>query len=105
MRLGEVLREWHVNTPLPPRFPDQVWQRISRTEAKAKTPPLAAFARLLEVVLPQPRVAFSFVAALCVLGVAAGSIAAQFQTSRLNATLGERYVQSVDPYHSATTHQ
>jgi hypothetical protein len=56
---------------------------------------------LTEVVLPQPKFAYSYVAALLVLGVVIGSWAAQRETSRLSAALGSRYVQSVDPYQRA----
>ena len=31
--LSKALREWRVNTPLPPRFSVGVWQRIERREA------------------------------------------------------------------------
>ncbi len=103
-QLDGVLREWRVTTPLPPRFREDVWQRVSRAETKVETSWLAELVRLIEVVLPRPRVAFSFVAALCVMGVAAGSITAQLRTSHLNAALGERYVQSIDPYHPASAH-
>jgi hypothetical protein len=103
-RLDGVLREWHIATPLPPRFREQVWERVSLTKTRGETSFLTNLVKLIEVVLPRPRVAFSFVATLCVVGIAAGSITAQVRTSQLNATLGERYVQSVDPYHPATPH-
>jgi len=52
----------------------------------------------MEVALPQPKFAYSYVAALLLLGIVAGSWAAQRETSRLDAVLGSRYVQSIDPY-------
>jgi predicted membrane-bound dolichyl-phosphate-mannose-protein mannosyltransferase len=97
-RLRAVLREWVVDTPLPPRFQDQVWKRIARDEVPSASSFWAWLVRLVEVVLLRPRIAFSYVAALLVLGVAAGSVAAQIKSNRLDATLSTRYVQSVDPY-------
>ena len=100
-QLRSALREWVVDAPLPPRFQEQVWQRITRTEARSAPGfRVAGFFRWLEGALPRPKVAFSFVAALLVLGVAAGSVAAQVKSSHLNAALSERYVQSIDPYRS-----
>jgi len=97
-RLRKVLREWVVDTPLPPRFQDQVWKRIARAEAPSESSFWSKLARLVEVVLPRPRIAFSYVAALLVLGVTAGSVTAQIKSSQLDATLRARYVQAVDPY-------
>ena len=97
-RLRQVLRQWTVNPPLPPRFKEQVWQRIARSETQPAPSLRGSLARLLEVVVPRPRFAFSYVAVLLVLGVAAGSLAAQAKTKRLDESLGLRYVQSLDPY-------
>ena len=101
--LRDVLREWGVDAPLPPRFQDQVWQRIARADVRSESPFWVKLVRLLEVVLPRPKVAFSYVTALLVLGVAAGSGMAQIKGSRLEATLSTHYVQSVDPYRAETS--
>ena len=101
--LRQVLREWTVDTPLPPRFQEQVWRRITRAETQPAPTPWAWLYRWVEVFLPRPQFAFSYVAALLVLGVAAGSLAAQATTRRLNADLGLRYVQSLDPFHADTS--
>jgi hypothetical protein len=58
----------------------------------------ARLARLAMDSMARPRFAFSYVAALLVLGVATGSIAAQVTSRRLHADLGTRYVQSLDPF-------
>ena len=71
--LDKTLEQWVVDAPLPPRFQEQVWQRIAQAEAKPVPSFQAVFLRLLEVVMPQPKIAFSYVTALLVLGVAAGS--------------------------------
>src|SRR5512136_543895 len=98
--LRRVLRQWTVDAPLPPRFQEQVWERIARAEVQPAPTLWASLSRWLEVALPRPRFAFSYVAALLVVGVAAGSLAAQARTSRLETDLSVRYVQSVDPYHA-----
>ncbi len=97
-RLGSVLRQWVVDTPLPPRFREQVWKRIARAEVRPTPRFWVAAAAWFERALPRPKVALSYVAALIVLGVTAGSVTAQVKSSQLNAALGERYVQSIDPY-------
>lgn len=96
--LRAVLREWVVEIPPPPFFQDRVWQRIERDQERPASIIWGQWARLLEVVLPQPKIAFSYVASLLVLGVVAGSVSAQIKTSRMDSQLGARYVQSVDPY-------
>lgn len=104
-RLRSVLREWVVDTPLPPRFQEQVWKRIARTEALPALGLWNGVSRWLDAVLPRPKVAFAYIAALMILGVAAGAITAQVKSSHLNAALGERYVQSIDPYRAEVPHQ
>src|SRR3974377_151809 len=96
--LGRVLRRWTVDTPLPLRFQEQVWQRISRAEAQTAPALWSSLSHWLETILPRPQFAFSSVAIHLVAGVAAGSLAAQARTSRLETTLSARYVQSVDPF-------
>lgn len=98
--LDNVLKQWVVENPLPPRFQERVWQRIARAEAKPEMALSfwALLRSLIEMNLPRPRFAYSYVAGLLLLGVVSGAWAAQRESSRLNATLGSRYVQSVDPY-------
>jgi hypothetical protein len=97
-RLRGVLREWVVDAPLPPRFQEQVWQRIARSETRPEPTQWAGLLRLVEVILPRPKFAFAYLSVLLVFGVAAGSVAAQITTSRLDSKLSLRYVQSIDPY-------
>lgn len=95
-RLRTLLRSWVVDTPLPPRFQEQVWRRIERLEAQ---PTLWTLLRsTLLTSLPRPKVAFAYVSVLLALGVTAGAWAAQVKTSRTEADLGSRYVQAIDPY-------
>ena len=102
--LRQVLREWRVDAPLPPRFQEEVWRRIDRAESQAQPSFWGWLSSLLEVRLLRPQFAFSYVAALVLLGVAAGSFAAQAATRRANADLGARYVQSLDPFRADAPH-
>lgn len=96
--LKKALDEWQVNTPLPPRFRQQVWLRIE-TRAAA----LSAWDVLchwFETMFAKPAVAVSYVAALVLVGLTVGFMQAQTKTAHLETTLGALYVQSVDPYQS-----
>ncbi len=103
--LRQVLRQWTVDTPLPPRFQEQVWRRIARAENQPAPSLWGSLSRWVEVLLPRPQFALSYVAALLVVGVAAGSLAAQVTVRRLNADLGLRYVQSLDPFQADAPHR
>ena len=93
------MRSWVVNSPLPSRFQHQVWERITRAEAGPERGFWAAFVNAVEVALPRPKLALSYLASLLILGVAAGSVLAQIRANHLDASLRDRYVQSIDPYH------
>jgi hypothetical protein len=101
VQLNSLLREWVVDAPPPPRFQELVWQRIARTEARATRGFWVGLSQWLEVALPRPKIAFAYLTALLVLGMTAGSVAAQLKSSHLNAALSARYVQSIDPYREA----
>jgi hypothetical protein len=101
--LRAVLRGWVVDHPLPPRFQDKVWQRIARTEVRPESGFWIGLIRLVEVALPRPKIALSYVATLLLLGVAAGSMTAQVRSSHVDADLSARYVQSLDPYRADTS--
>lgn len=94
--LNKALGEWPVTTPLPPRFRQQVWQRI---EARSAAPSAWDVLRQwFEATFAKPAVAVSYVTVLVLAGLTAGFVQAQTKTARLETTLGARYVQSVDPY-------
>jgi hypothetical protein len=101
--LDAVLRQWTVEAALPPRFQEQVWQRIARAGPRREAGLAGAWWRLIAVALPRPGVAVGYVAALLALGVAGGSWAAQVRSHQLQAALGLRYVQSLDPYRGGDT--
>jgi hypothetical protein len=96
--LQHALQQWTVDASLPPRFRENVWKRVSRADGAPSAGFWATLARLLAVVLPRPRVAFSYLALLLAVGVAGGALAAQIKTRRLQSELGLRYMQSIDPY-------
>ena len=96
--LRKILHQWAVDSPLPPRFQEQVWQRIAKAEEKPEAALWPAILRLIQVVLPRPKFAFAYMAVLLGLGVAAGSWTAQMKADRLDSNLSLRYVQSIDPY-------
>ena len=100
--MDALLGEWTLDAPLPPRFQEQVWQRLARAERRGQPGFWEALAGLISRALPQPRFAFAYVATVLLLGVAAGSVTAQIKTSHLNQELSQRYVQSIDPYRMQT---
>jgi hypothetical protein len=103
--LREILCSWTVETALPPRFHEQVWQRIARSEAHQQGGAWDVFVSWLQLLLGRPKVALSYVTVLLALGAATGSWMAQVESSRADQALGTRYVQSVDPYQAAALNQ
>jgi len=96
--LCKALQEWRVSTPLPPRFQEQVWQRIARVEAGA-TPGLWAMLRhWLETALPRRTATVSYLGVLLAMGLTAGHWHGRQKAAELQDRLSARYVQSVDPY-------
>src|SRR5690349_15197573 len=90
--LSQVLKQWVVDAPLPPRFQEQVWQRIARAERKPEATIgfWALIRQIVEMNLPRPKFAYSYVAILVLLGVVSGAWAAQRESNRLHADLGSR---------------
>jgi hypothetical protein len=101
-RLDTLLNEWTLDSALAPRFQEQVWEHLARTEQPAQTGFWQVLAGAISRALPRPRFAFAYVSTVLLLGVAAGSVAAQIKTSHLNQELRQRYVQSIDPYRMQT---
>lgn len=100
--LNKVLSQWVVDAPLPPRFQEQVWQRIERTTPQPAIPFSISLIRLLEAILPRPKLAYSYAVILLAVGMVAGTWAAQAQNTRTQESLGSRYIQSIDPYQTAS---
>lgn len=97
--LGNLLQEWRVEAELPPRFEEQVWRRIAVEETRAhESGWRQRFRNGLELLFARPAFASACVIALLMVGVTAGWFHGQRESARLDAKLGWRYVQSIDPY-------
>src|SRR5579871_5330826 len=96
--LENILHQWSVPASLPPRFQEQVWQRIERAQTPAAATLWRRLVRVIEDMLPRPSFAVAYLAVILAVGGAAGTLAAQARTSRLEAQLGARYVHSIDPF-------
>lgn len=96
--LRTTLREWKVTTPLPPRFQEQVWQRIARADTPVSATPWEWFRQWLDNVLLKPALAAAYVAALVFAGLGAGYWQANASTARAADAARAGYVQSVDPF-------
>ena len=96
--LRNVLKEWRTDAALPPRFQENVWQRIEHKQA-SNTPSIwDAVAGWIGSQLSRPALAASYVALLLVVGGTAGWTQAHQTNARVNSELGARYVQQLDPY-------
>jgi hypothetical protein len=94
--LKKALGEWHVTTPLPPRFQERVWQRI---ESAGRMPSTWDGVRAwLDIAFAKPAFAISYVAVLAVVGLSVGFKQAEAKASHMESQLSAQYVQSVDPY-------
>src|SRR5215813_11876654 len=98
---NQLLREWRLERSLPPGFRENVWQRIAQAESQPEISLPVLLRGWLEGLLPAPKLAYSYAVVLLALGIAAGAWAAQAQNSRAELSLGERYLQSIDPYQPA----
>ena len=96
--LSETLHTWRTTAPVPPGFREGVWQRIAQAEAKSNLSFFASLSAWMETVLPRPKFALCYVAALLLMGMTSGLWMAQSQSHRITGELSSRYVQSVDPY-------
>lgn len=96
--LDRALHHWTVNAPLPPRFRQGVWRRIEKLERYPETGAWPWLLRLMEWAVPRPKFAYACLSVFLVVGIAAGALAAQVKTTRLESELSLRYVQSIDPY-------
>jgi len=102
-KLSETLRCWRTNAPLPPGFRDGVWRRIEQAETRPDFDLWVCVGRWISGALPRPRMALSYVTSLLLAGVIAGLWTARLESDRVNADLGSRYVESVDPYHAVAS--
>jgi hypothetical protein len=96
--LSAVLRDWRVSTALPPRFQEQVWQRIARREPLPTVTPWAMLLNWIEQAMARPALATTYVTVLLLVGLIGGYRQAQSVKTRTAGELSLRYVQMVDPY-------
>jgi hypothetical protein len=101
--LRALLQEWKPEASLPPRFQEQVWQRIERGEIMpAPSVPLATgLVNWIANMLPKPALATAYVMVLLVIGASVGWSQARQETARVTGELSARYAQAVDPYQAA----
>jgi hypothetical protein len=98
--LRDALREWTVTEPLPPRFQEEVWRRIGRSESRPAltVPPWALLREWLDAMLPRPAFALACAVALLLAGGAAGWAQARHEAGHVGDELEARYLRVVDPY-------
>ena len=97
--LDNLLREWRVTEPLPPRFQERVWRRIESANPRGVTL-WELFKTWTEQTFTRPAVAVAYVTALVMIGTVFGVRQAQAKSTRVQDQLEARYVQSIDPYQS-----
>ncbi|HHY86223.1 MAG TPA: hypothetical protein GYA07_11940 [Verrucomicrobia bacterium] len=96
-KLRSLLREWEVDSAVPPRFEENVWRRIAAREAAAPNL-LLWWRRFVEPLILRPAFATAFSAVLVAAGLLAGALHARAVSERTAESLGALYVQNVDPY-------
>ena len=96
--LSDLLGQWKVAEPLPPRFQENVWQRIAQVEARVSVSLWKNFACQIEAMFRHPVLATSYVALLLLIGVTTGHWQAHDKTEQAQAQWSALYVQSIDPY-------
>src|SRR5258706_5159685 len=96
--LPKALKEWRSDARLPPRFQEQVWQRIERAQTQSVHPVRAFIDHWVGAMLPRPALAASYLAVLLSVGLTAGWAQARRETARVKDELGLRYVRVLDPY-------
>ncbi len=90
-RLSGLLREAPAMPPLPPRFQQNVWQRIEDSELPAKP---ESWLDALAALILRPRLAFAYAAVLALAGVMLG---ANEGVKNVHHDAQARYVDSVAP--------
>lgn len=95
------MRVWRVDSSIPPRFQEQVWQRIERAEVAKEVFSWSAMVNEFLRALTRPALATAYVSALLVAGLLAGHWHARADTTKWDKALASRYVQAVDPYQQA----
>jgi hypothetical protein len=98
--LKQLLGQWKMAEPLPPRFQEQVWRRIEKREM----PEAGAWelgTQWLEALFARRAVALAYIAVLLATGLTAGYASASAHQRAEKSALSAKYLQSVDPYYGA----
>ena len=96
--LRQVLRQWKVDAPLPPRFQEQVWRQIERSETPVRVPAWSLLWDRLNAALARPSLAVSYVTLLLLTGLMAGYWQVRSARAQTDENMGARYVQLVAPF-------
>jgi hypothetical protein len=96
--LRELLGAWTVKTSLPPRFGEQVWNRIERAERPPSPGVWLIFAASLARAFTRPSQVAVYAAILLLAGSLGGYWQARIGNERTAEDMRLRYVQMVDPY-------
>ena len=97
--MTNLLREWKVESPLPPRFKERVWQRIEMAESPA-VGPLSWLGSWVAKTLARPAMAFSYVMVLLLAGLTIGFWHGHKNSNRVATELSARYVQLMSSFES-----
>ncbi len=96
--LRTTLRTWEIKEALPPRFEEQVWQRIARQETQLRVKWWSNLSSWLNRVMARPTLAASYITVLLAAGLLAGYWQARVANAHVSEQLSTRYVQLLDPY-------
>ena len=96
--LRKTLRAWEVKEGLPPRFNEQVWQRIAREETRQPEGWWSLLSSRLGQVMARPVLATSYLAVLLAAGLLTGYWQGRVANAHASEQLSARYVQVLDPY-------
>ncbi len=99
-RLISLLRAWKVTATLPPRFQEQVWQRIVRQDTQPAFPMSVRefVVHWIGTALPRPALAVSYLAIRLILVAGVGWTQVRPDCTWMSQELSLRYVNSIDPY-------
>jgi hypothetical protein len=96
--LRQLLHEWKLESSLPPRFQEQVWQRIERQEVPVQVPGWVMLWQRFSAALTRPTPAIGYVTVLLLAGVLAGYWEARVTRAQVDEQMGARYVQLVSSF-------
>lgn len=96
--LHAILREWKVDSAMPPRFQEAVWRRIDQAEKPAEISLWLALKLWVEATFSRPALAVVYVTFLLLIGLTTGYIHAAGKSAHAVSEWRAEYVQSIDPY-------